>query len=272
MSADERFAFGMNWRSYLARIDDAHVGHAENSLRKLLRRDRLDGVRFLDIGCGSGMSSLVARRLGARVQAFDYDSQSVSASRALKARFRPDDDDWIIDQGSVLDPVFMGTRGRFDIVHAWGVLHHTGDMWQACSHAAQTVAPGGSLALAIYNDQGGASQRWARVKRAYVRGGPALRAALTVGCVARQWGRTFLRDLLKTGNPLFTWRRYGAERCMSAWHDAVDWVGGWPFEVATPEAIFNFHRDRGFVLEGLKTCGGGLGCNEFLFRASSCAT
>ncbi|MFN7192279.1 MAG: class I SAM-dependent methyltransferase, partial [Rhodospirillales bacterium] len=131
MSADERFAFGMNWRSYIARIDAAHVGHADNSLRKLLRRDRLDGLRFLDIGCGSGISSLAARRLGARVQAFDYDSQSVLASRALKARFRPDDNEWIIDQGSALDPAFMRTLGHFDIVHAWGVLHHTGDMWQA---------------------------------------------------------------------------------------------------------------------------------------------
>ena len=53
---------------------------------------------------------------------------------------------------------------------------------------------------------------------------------------------------------------------MSPWHDIVDWVGGYPFEVAKPEPIFGFYRDRGFRLQALKTCAGGLGCNELLFN------
>ena len=53
---------------------------------------------------------------------------------------------------------------------------------------------------------------------------------------------------------------------MSPWHDLVDWVGGLPFEVAKPEEIFCFYRDRGFQLVELVTCAGGLGCNEFVFR------
>jgi hypothetical protein len=51
---------------------------------------------------------------------------------------------------------------------------------------------------------------------------------------------------------------------MSPWRDVVDWIGGWPFEVASPDAIFRFYRDRGFVLGNLTTRQG-YGCNEFVF-------
>ena len=53
---------------------------------------------------------------------------------------------------------------------------------------------------------------------------------------------------------------------MHRWHDLIDWVGGWPFEVARPEEVFRFLSDRGFELVDLKTCGGNMGCNEFVFR------
>jgi 2-polyprenyl-6-hydroxyphenyl methylase/3-demethylubiquinone-9 3-methyltransferase len=53
---------------------------------------------------------------------------------------------------------------------------------------------------------------------------------------------------------------------MATWHDVVDWVGGYPFEVAKPEEIFDFFRQRGFMMTKLKTCGGSMGCNEFVFQ------
>ena len=53
-----------------------------------------------------------------------------------------------------------------------------------------------------------------------------------------------------------------------SWYDLVDWVGGYPFEVARPEAVFNFFRARGFVLTYLTTQGCGHGCNEFVFVKS----
>jgi hypothetical protein len=55
---------------------------------------------------------------------------------------------------------------------------------------------------------------------------------------------------------------------MSKWHDIVDWIGGYPFEVATPDAVFDFYRDRGFTLTALKTECTGSGCNEYVFRKS----
>ena len=77
-----------------------------------------------------------------------------------------------------------------------------------------------------------------------------------------------MKDLLKL-KPFRSWRTHGRDRGMSAWRDVVDWVGGYPFEVATPEQIFDFYRDRGFTLEKLGTCGGSLGCNQFVFRRIS---
>lgn len=53
---------------------------------------------------------------------------------------------------------------------------------------------------------------------------------------------------------------------MSLMHDLIDWVGGYPFEVAKPEEIFDFYHARGFVLQRLYTCGGGIGCNQFVFE------
>jgi 2-polyprenyl-6-hydroxyphenyl methylase/3-demethylubiquinone-9 3-methyltransferase len=48
--------------------------------------------------------------------------------------------------------------------------------------------------------------------------------------------------------------------------DIVDWVGGYPYEVARPEQIFDFYRDKGFILTKLKCGGVGLCCNEFVFQ------
>lgn len=83
----------------------------------------------------------------------------------------------------------------------------------------------------------------------------------------RQWILTFVRDFISSkGNFLKTWNTYGKNnRGMSAWRDIVDWAGGYPFEVAKPEEVFDFFQAKGFSLKKLKTCAGGLGCNEFVF-------
>jgi hypothetical protein len=57
----------------------------------------------VDIGCGSGLFSLAARRLSARVHSFDYDPQSVACAVELNRRYYPQDPDWTIGEASVLD-------------------------------------------------------------------------------------------------------------------------------------------------------------------------
>lgn len=257
------FAFGANWLRFVAEMQPAAVLHAERSLRRLLECESLAGKDFLDIGSGSGLFSLAARRLGARVHSLDSDAQSVACAQALKERFAPADAGWRIDRASILDATYRAAVAPADIVYSWGVLHHTGALWEALAATAGLVRPGGLLAIAIYNDQGRASRRWAWVKRSYV-GWPALRPALLLGGAIRLWGPTMVRDALR-GNPLRTWRRYADERGMSPWRDVVDWIGGWPFEVARPEDVVRFLRGRDFTLVRLHPSSGH-GCNELLFR------
>jgi 2-polyprenyl-6-hydroxyphenyl methylase/3-demethylubiquinone-9 3-methyltransferase len=263
VSEGRRFEFGANWARFLCLVDEDHIRLAEQSLRTMLAVDDLVGKRFLDVGSGSGLFSLAARRLGATVRSFDYDPKSVACTVELKRRFFPDDPEWQIEEGSALDDDYLKTLGVWDVVFSWGVLHHTGAMWQALDHVAGLVAGGGRMFIAVYNDQGRQSLMWKKVKQAYCALPQPLRPLVLAVALIRLWGPTAIRDFSKL-TPGASWRNY-RERGMSPWHDVVDWVGGLPFEVAKPEDIFSFCQTRGFQLDRLKTCGGGLGCNEFVF-------
>lgn len=269
VEAGARFRFGANWSRFIDSIDEARIRMAEQSLVQMLGAPNLEGKTFLDVGSGSGLFSLAARRLGARVRSFDFDPQSVACTTELRRHYYPADTEWVVEQGSVLDQRFVGGLGRHDIVYSWGVLHHTGSMWEALRNVTGLVGPSGNLYIAIYNDQGDASRRWLKVKRLYNRLPGALQWLVVVPAMVRLWGPTVLRDALHLA-PLRSWRTYSESsmRGMSPWRDVIDWVGGLPFEVAKPEEIFDFYRDRGFQLTRLRTWAGGHGCNEYVFRAS----
>lgn len=263
----ERFAFGENWSKFHHNLTDQRTELARRSLMHMLGASSLDGKRFLDVGSGSGLFSLAARQLGAEVYSFDYDPASAQCTETLRQRYFPNDPKWVVTEGSALDTSFLGGLGRFDIVYSWGVLHHTGSMWQALANVTDLVSQRGQLFISIYNDQGRPSRRWTQIKRAYVASPRLLKLAILVPAAIRLWGPTMVRDAFR-GNPLRTWKSYGTgtERGMHPWRDLIDWVGGYPFEVAKPEEIVDFYRERGFELERMKTCAGGIGCNEFVFR------
>tara|TARA_A100001037_G_C15022399_1_gene576978 strand:- start:129 stop:962 length:834 start_codon:yes stop_codon:yes gene_type:complete len=266
-----RFEFGKNWSQFLRLLNEDRVNLAEESLCRLLEVDTLENKTFLDIGSGSGLYSLAARRLGAKVHSFDYDPQSVSCTTELKSRYFPEDGDWTIESGDALDQKYLNNLGKFDVVYSWGVLHHTGDMWNALHNASQLVDSNGFFYVSIYNDQGGRSKRMLKIKKIYNLIPNGLKWIIWMPMLIKLWWRNTLRDLIQDGKFFSTWRNYAQveARGMSAFTDVIDWVGGLPFEVAKPEEIFDFFAERNFVLKRLKTCVGGIGCNEFVFKKLS---
>jgi 2-polyprenyl-3-methyl-5-hydroxy-6-metoxy-1,4-benzoquinol methylase len=264
VDTDKRFGFGKNWRRFLGVLNDERLIAAEASLRQMLDIDCLEGKSFLDVGSGSGLFSLAAARLGAsRIHSFDFDPDSVACTEELKRRYLPLMESWIIERGSALAEEYLRGLGHYDIVYSWGVLHHTGDMWRALDLMAPLVAPGGQLFVAIYNDQGVISRGWTLVKRTYNTGwvGRTLVSAVFMPFFA---ARGLVLDLRHARNPLRRYRN-SLGRGMSIVHDWRDWLGGYPFEVATPNKIREFYETRGFSLAKLATCGRSHGCNQFVF-------
>lgn len=135
----QRFSFGLNWKGFLTQIDSVAINESLRSLLSFLRCKDLEGYTFLDIGSGSGLSSLVARKSGAQVVSFDYNEDSVNCTNKLKHQYFDGDDSWSITQGLILDEEFVSWLGRFEIVYSWGVLHHTGDMCKGMSNAARLL-------------------------------------------------------------------------------------------------------------------------------------
>jgi 2-polyprenyl-6-hydroxyphenyl methylase/3-demethylubiquinone-9 3-methyltransferase len=235
------FEFGKNWARFAEGIDESAIETAMRGLRKLC--PELRGRSFLDIGCGSGLSSLAALRLGAaRVLATDIDENSVATACAVLSRFAAGQD-WRVAQRSVLE--LEAGEGRFDLVYSWGVLHHTGAMWQALDHAAALVAPGGTLVIAIYGKTW-LCPAWRVEKALYSRLPAPLQWPFRLAYVGAHVSSMVLRGR----NPVAHIRGYDERsgRGMRYGTDVHDWLGGYPYESATPDEIGQFLHGAGFAI------------------------
>jgi SAM-dependent methyltransferase len=260
------FRFGRNWQRYVSGyLDSDRERIAAESLEQLLGDVR--GKTFLDIGCGSGLFSLCAHRAGAsRVVSVDVDPDAVAATRTLHTR-AGSPVEWVVLHRSVLDPAAVAELDPADIVYSWGVLHHTGDMYAAIRNTAALTKPGGRLAIAIYNRVTAHwlnSERWCRIKRFHNRASRPVQLAMQA-TFAAYWALGWLRA---GQNPLRITREYRRSRGMALWTDLVDWLGGYPYEFATPEEIVEFCERECGLRSVSVSCrpASETGNNEFLFE------
>ncbi len=260
------YAFGKNWERFADGLDEARISHAVAELARLIPPADIAGKTFLDVGSGSGLSSLAALRLGAeRVEAVDLDPDSVVTSRAVLARFAPDAA-WQVREASALelDPAILG---RFDVVHSWGVLHHTGAMWRSINACLPLVAEDGLFVLALYRKTP-ACGFWRWEKRLYSRAPSFLRLI-----VRALYKTLYVAGLLATGrNPRTYISAYVSNRGMSWATDVEDWLGGYPYESVSPGEIRTFMHSRKFsekrsFLKPARLYGlFGSHCDEYVFK------
>ncbi len=268
------FRFGLNWQEFNKKyLNDDRVAMAQKSLTNFLGVADLQGKTFVDVGAGSGLYSLAALRLGAKeIVSLDVDADSVTCCQQLKeAAGNPAN--WKVLKASVLDAEAMRALGQFDVVYSWGVLHHTGNMWPAIENAMTLVKPGGVFFIAIYNKADGLalypdmrfgpSSFWLWEKKFYV----SLPAFLQNCIDYAVMSVLFVGYCLMLRNPFKVIRDHQDYfgKGMSWRINIKDWLGGYPYEVATVQEIFAFAKQRGFSLENL-TCNNGLLNNEFLLK------
>lgn len=259
------FAFGRNWASYAAGVTEADIAEAVAGLRRLAGEE-IDGRRFLDIGCGSGLHSLAASRLGARdIVALDIDPDSVSTTRQILQTYAAGRE-WNVREASVFD-LTADSMGTFDIVYSWGVLHHTGDMQRALRCAAALVAPGGLFIFSLYR-RTPLCWLWKVEKRWYARAQPRSQA------LARKLYVALLRlvQLIRNGRSFKTiLADYRQQRGMEFHTNVHDWLGGWPYESTSPAEIDGLMRRNGLErvrllpVSGTRTGILGSGCDEYVY-------
>lgn len=267
VSNKKRFEFGKNWAEFLAKLNDERIDQAEICLKQMLDVDNLEGKTFLDIGSGSGLSSLVAKKSGAKVTSFDFDDSAVWCTNKLKSQYFADNPNWKITQGSVLDNNFLESLGLFDIVYSWGVLHHTGEMMLAIDNAVKLVNKDGLLFIAIYNDQGFKSHFYWMIKYIYnhlprfVRKPFAYALGLTAVFLMLIKYTLKLKPMVVIGPIL----NYQKSRGMNLMIDLIDWYGGFPYEFMKYEHLINYVEGKGYKLvNGIEASS--LGCHQTVFK------
>ncbi len=254
----KRFYFGKNWQAFSKNaLTDERIDQADSSLKKLLGDVSLNGASFLDIGFGQGLTLCLASKAGAKVVGLDVDQDNLQALDETAQKVKTPKPSVVIN--SILDETAVKNLAQkesgFDIVHSWGVLHHTGSMYPAISNSLSLVKEGGHYILAIYNKHW-TSPIWKIIKWTYC----ALPDFLKKIMILVFYPIIYLAKFLVTGkNPK------DKDRGMDFFYDVIDWVGGYPYEYASIDEIKNFVEAKNFTCLKVVPTTTPIGCNEFVF-------
>lgn len=253
-----QFDFGQNWKDFSVKsLDQQKFDDACKSIADLLPKSAIEGRDILDIGCGSGIFATAFLALGANsVVGTDINQKSIETALANKDRFLSG----IKDRNKLqffVDDILNSNIGnkKFGIVYSWGVLHHTGNMKRAISHASNFVSEGGSLVIAIYNKHW-SSKAWLLIKYFYNISPDFLKKFFIYLFTPIIYIAKFL---VTRKNPL------SKERGMDFYYDIIDWIGGYPYEYASVAEVTDLIEKNRFSLLKVIQAGVPTGCNEFVF-------
>lgn len=258
-----QFDFGQNWVNFSKKaLTKERILAAQCDFMRLFGSIGLNDKLFLDIGFGQGITILLAKEAGAKVFGNDINPKCMEALTNT-AECMGVSADFPVVIGSILDTSTISQISqmikagqKYDIVHSWGVLHHTGNLKIALYNAASLVTDGGYLVIAVYNSHW-SSRVWRIIKKFYCISPKAVKIVMVsifypIICIAK---------IFVTGkNPL------NQERGMDFFYDVVDWIGGYPYEYASIVEIINNLKHSGFKCIYTKQATVPTGCNEFVFR------
>lgn len=238
---DTKFSFGRNWKEFIeVNFSEERVNVSKKHILSFLKLNDLKGKYVLDIGCGSGLSSLAMFRSGVeKLVSFDLDPEAVETTFKLK-ELSGNPSNWEVFQGSILDDQLIKKIVPADIVYSWGVLHHTGKMWEAVENASKLIKSGGCFYLALYTTTTD-SDYWLKVKKIYNSISEEEKVWMQHWYIVNY---TMLPTRLAGGDPASIIEQYKKNRGMDFFTDIKDWLGGYPFEHASIEEVKSFVKNK----------------------------
>ena len=271
----KRFDFGENWKNFNKKyLTEDRIKQANDAFIKFTEIQTLKELTVVDIGCGSGIHSFNFSKMNPKsLLSFDYDSKSVEATNYLRGVDK--NNNWEVRQGSILDDKFLLSLPKFDLVYAWGVLHHTGNVWKALMNSCDLVSGGGHLYIALYSKNvNSKTDYWIKIKKKYNKSSRIGKIFLESKFILKDISiraifvlKYLLKSFLNLNfNDLFTNLTSHRYRGMNYIIDVRDWLGGWPMEFVWDNEVIEFVVNLNFRLVKIKT---GEACTEFLFLKNS---
>ena len=268
----KRFRFGNNWENFVDNnLDDKSIKEAISCTKKILDESGINikDKRIIDIGCGSGLFSLVALELGAKfVMSFDFDPDSVNCTNFLLKSRNFDQEKYKCIEGSILEDSFIKDLGKYDLVYSWGVLHHTGNLFKALKNASSLVNEDGLIFISLYQKTI-FDPFWKIEKKFFSSSSKSIQLFI---CKAWMLVLRFLYTIKgKSFNKVVS--NYFMNRGMNFYNDVYDWLGGYPYEGIDTKECVKYFKNIGFKNKLLKKRSKFFaitsGCNEYIFSKIS---
>lgn len=246
------FKFGKNWENYSDKINKKNIIDSLNDLKFLLRKIPFKkGFSFIDIGCGSGVHSIAASKLGFKVTSTDRDKICVKTTKRNYLKFHNFANNRVF-QDNILNSKITK---KFDIVYSWGVLHHTGNLTKALNQIKKLVKKDGYLIISLYKKTE-SDKMWFYIKKKYNQ-------------------KIFFRFIINLFFIPFYYyiskKKRFYRRGQDWYHDAIDWLGGFPYETIDPDKMKYYFKDLKLIFvsrkKPMKYKGFfGSECAEYIFK------